>query len=419
MTSTATPARRRLAREPLAAVGFDPAAATAVVDPHPALHALRAQTPVAWSPTLGGWILTRYDDVRTVLMDYRRFSSDRMRPFFGHLDPARRATVAHLERYVTPWAVFNDPPVHTRVRTILNRTFIPRVEGMTPRIRAIVADLLAGLEGRADFDVIANFAYPLPAAVIMTMMGTPLADIASMRIWSDALAEFIGSGLLAPDKYARADAATAAMADYFAAMIAERRRAPRDDLLSDLMQPGDDGTRIADDELVATAILMLFAGHETTTNLVTNGLSELLRHPAQLALLRADAGLAPSTVEEVLRYQGPTAAMTRIVREDLELGGVPLRAGDRVYAMINAANRDPARFPDPDRFDIRRNPQGILTFGAGIHLCVGAPLARLEAQIALPALLARCPGLRALEPERDWHVSVVLRGLRRFRVATR
>jgi cytochrome P450 len=352
-------------------------------------------------------------------MDYRRFSSDRMRPFFEHLDPARRGTVAHLERYVTPWAVFKDPPVHTRVRTILNRTFIPRVEAMAPRIRTIVADLLAAAERRADIDVIADFAYPLPAAVIMTMMGTPLADIASMRVWSDALAEFIGSGLLAPDKYARADAATAAMADYFATMIAERRRTPRDDLLSDLIQPGDDGTRLEDDELVATAILMLFAGHETTTNLIANGLSELLRHPTELASLRAEPELAPSAVEEVLRYQGPTAAMTRIVRDDLELNGVRLRAGDRVYAMINAANRDPARFPDPDRFDIRRRSNPVLTFGAGIHLCVGAPLARLEAQIALPALLARFPALRALEPERDWHVSVVLRGLRRFRVAIR
>ena len=394
---------------------YDPRDPDIIADPYPALRALQDEDPAHWSEALGGWVLTRYADVRRALVD-KRLSADRMRPYFAHQARAGRPGLPHLERYLTPWAVFNDPPLHTRLRGVMACAFNRRLPAMRPRVERLVAELLDDLEGRGQADVIAAFAYPLPASAIMVMLGAPREEIGEVRLWSDELATFVGSAMMSADKPERADEGIGRMADYFERLIAERRRRPREDMLSDLMAADAQGRRLADDELVAAAILMLFAGHETTTNLIGNGLYELIRHPRQMRAMRDAPGLAACAVAEVLRYQGPTAAMTRILGADMEMHGAAMRRGERVFAMIHAANRDPRQFAEPGRFDVRRRPNPAITFGAGIHFCLGAPLARLEGEIALPALLARFADFELLDDKPAWSDSLVLRGLRRLEV---
>ncbi len=392
---------------------YDPRNPDIIADPYPALRALQDNDPAHWSEALGGRVLTRYADVRHALTD-KHFSADRMRPYFAHQPPTARAEVSHLERYLTPWSVFNDPPLHTKLRGIMGRAFNRRFESMPPEIERLVSGLLDDLQEREQADVIAAFAYPLPASVILVMLGTPLDEIEELREWSDELATFVGSGMMSGNKPRRAEIGIKHMADYFKRLIAERRNRARDDMLSDLMEADEDGRKLSDDELVAAAILMLFAGHETTTNLIGNGLYELIRHPEQMQTLRDAPELAASAVEEVLRYQGPSGAMTRIVVADTEMHGATLKRGERVFAMIHAANRDPRRFAEPERFDVARHPNPAITFGAGIHFCLGAPLARLEGELALPALLERFTDFELIDEAPEWSDSLVLRGLRRL-----
>ena len=397
-------------------VEYNPRDPAVIADPYPVFRTLQENDPAHWSESLGGWVLTRYADVRHALTD-KRFSADRLRPYFQHQAPDIRAETRNLERYLTPWSVFNDPPLHTKLRAIMNRGFALRFEAMRPKIEQLVERMLGNLEGKDEADIIADFAYPLPASVIMVMLGTSLDEIDEVREWSDEIAVFVGSGLLSGDKARRAEAGITAMSDYFRRMIDERRRAPSEDMLSDLMQPGESGERLTEEELIAAAILVLFAGHETTTNLIGNGLLELIHHPDQMAALRDDVSLAETAVEEVLRYQGPSGAMTRVVAVDTTLHGAELARGDRVFAMVNAANRDPRRFADPERFDVTRHPNPAITFGAGIHFCLGAPLARLEGEIALPVLLREFASFELLDETEDWSDSLVLRGLTTLNVS--
>jgi cytochrome P450 len=261
-------------------------------------------------------------------------------------------------------------------------------------------------------DVIRDFAYPLPITVIAEMIGVPREDREAFKLWSDELAAFIGSALATPDKYERAARAITAMADYFRRMIPARRANPCEDIMSALVASWDRDDPLGEDELVASCILLLFAGHETTTNLIGNGVLALLRHPAQARALRDHADLTSSAVEEILRYDGPTPAMVRVAVEDIGLEGRTIRRGDRVFTMINAANRDPRQFAEPDRLDLARANNRHIAFGYGIHFCLGAPLARLEAQIALPALLRALgePALDGAEPA--WLDSLVFRGVK-------
>jgi cytochrome P450 len=397
-------------------VEYDPRRPEHMADPFPIFAALRERDPVHWSPILGGWVLTRYADVRPVLHD-RRFSADRITPFRDHLEPDRRAGVAELLGMLGRWAVFNDPPEHTRRRALLNKAFTPRtVEALAPTIAAVVDHLLDKVAGRGGMDVIADFAYPLPATVIAGMIGVPADDLDLFKDWSDDIAAFVGSALATPDKRERAQRGVVAMSDYFRRMVADHRARPRADIMSALIAAEEAGSVLSEDEIVASCVLLLFAGHETTTNLIGNGLIALLRHPAEQARLTRDPQLAASAVEEMLRYDGPTQAMTRIALEETEIGGVPIRRGDRVFALLNAANRDPAVFPEPDRFDAGRGDTRHISFGIGGHFCLGAPLARLEGRIAIARLVERLPELRLAEPDPPWNDSFVLRGLRRLPV---
>ena len=382
-------------------------------DPFPLYARLRDEDPLHWSAGLKAWVLTRYEDVKRVCLDTAGMSSDRLRPFFATLPSAEAARVADLMRYLTLWMVFRDPPEHTRLRRLAAKVFNVRsINALRPDVETITDRLLDGLRGRRDFDFISEFAGPLPALVIMHMLGVPRAELGRLKRLSDEMALFIGSARDTPDKYPRAEAATTEMAALFRDLILARRKTPQRDLLTDLVQVEDQGDRMNDDELVATCVLLLFAGHETTTHHIANGLRALVAFPAELQRLRNDPALSPAAVEELLRYDGPIGAQVRIVQEPQKLHGKQLKPGERVFLLMNAANRDPRAYPDPDRVDLGRHGIPHLTFGFGAHICLGFPLARLEGQIALPAVLARWRKVEIGPPRLEWIDSMVLRGMK-------
>ncbi|MBI3709497.1 MAG: cytochrome P450 [Proteobacteria bacterium] len=399
---------------------YDPRRPATMADPFPAFRRLRQEEPVHWSPVLRGWVLTRYRDVRGALFD-PQLSADRITPFMASVSNERRAALRGIERLLTRWAVFVDPPDHTRLRGLMNKAFTPRaVEALAGYVADVVERLIDAVARRGEMDLIADFAYPLPATVIAAMLGAPEPDISRFKDWSDDLAAFVGSAQATVDKYERAARGMAEMDRYFRAIVAARRgEAPRDDVLGGLIAASDERGALSEDELVATAILLLFAGHETTTNLIANGMLALLRHPDQLALLRARPELAESAVEEFLRYDGPAASVTRVARADFNIDDCTITRGDRLFLMLNAANRDPEQFADPERLDIARESNRHIAFGYGPHYCIGAPLARLEARIAFQRLLARLDDIALAEPAPEWSDNLVLRGVKRLRLRFR
>ncbi|MBX9656690.1 cytochrome P450, partial [bacterium] len=285
------------------------------------------------------------------------------------------------------------------------------------RIRILIDQLLDPIVNNGEMDLIADLAYPLPASVILDMLGLPCDDLDRIKVWSDELALFVGSSVNTPDKYKRATDSITSMNEYFHAAIHRRRRTPGDDLLTALLAAQEQGDLLSDDELVATCVLLVFAGHETTTNLIGNGILSLLRHPTELSRLRDEPGLMPLAVEELLRFDGPAASVVRIATEDISLHGQKILAGDRVFAMLNAANRDPRQFANPETLDIARKENRHLAFGHGIHFCIGAPLARMEAKLAISAILQRCPNLDLQSRPLHWNNSLVLRGVRSLPVS--
>ena len=383
-------------------------------DPFPLYRRLRAQDPVHWSPRLKAWVLTRYDDVKAVCLD-REMSSDRLRPFFASLPGAEAARIGEIIRYLTHWMVFRDPPEHTRLRRLASKVFnLQSMNAMRPTAEALVDWLFGRIGGRTQVDFVADFAGPLPALVIMAMLGVPREELAKVKRLSDDMALFIGSSRMSPEKYDIAERATKELAAFFVEMIQERRGNPGKDLLSELVGLEDGGDRLTQDELVATCILLLFAGHETTTNHIANGLLSLLRFPGELRALREQADLAPRAIEELLRYDGPSGAQVRVVKVEQELRGKRFRPGERVFMMLNAANRDPEAYEQPDRLHLARGGPAHLTFGFGMHICLGFPLARMEGQVALPAVLRHWRDIALAVPEEriEWLNSMVFRGMK-------
>jgi cytochrome P450 len=393
-------------------VEFRPGGAEFRADPFPVYRRLRDEDPAYWSAELKSWVLTRYGDVKRVCLD-SRMSSDRLRPFFASLPSAEAQRMAELIRLLTLWMVFRDPPEHTRLRRLASRVFHVRsIQALRPNVEALTAWLLERVGEREGFDFIAEFAGPLPALVIIDMLGAPRGELERLKRLSDEMALFIGSARQSQAKYERAEAATREMAQLFRDLVAERRAAPRDDLLSQLVHLEDDGDRFTEDELVATCVLLLFAGHETTTHHLGNGLAALLRFPAEAQKLRRDPSLAAAAVEELLRYDGPIGAQVRIALEPQIFHGKTVQPGERVFLMMNAANRDPRAYDEPDRVDLGRNGVAHLSFGFGPHICLGFPLARLEGQVALPAVLARWREIDIEPGPREWLDSLVLRGMK-------
>jgi pimeloyl-[acyl-carrier protein] synthase len=387
-------------------LAFNPFLPEVHEDPYPLYHRLRAEDPVHRSP-LGFWVLTRHADVLAVLRDPRMSRDPRRSERVALLRASAEVDELLAAEEAAPSMLFVDPPDHTRLRTLVNKAFTPAaVERLRPRVEELVAGLLDRAAGTGSMDVVEELAYPLPVTVICELFGVPEADRDRFRAWSRGLVHLLDP-LVAADALERALRARQALRGYLGGLIAERRAHPAGDLLTALIAAEDQGHQLSEAELVS----LLVAGHETTVNLIANGMLALLRDPQARARLRADPALARSAVEELLRYDSPVQFTSRHALEDLDVGGRRVRAGETVVAVLGAANRDPAQFPDPDRLDLARAPNRHLAFGGGIHFCLGAPLARMEAAVAIPALLARLPGLE-LGPEppvrRD---TVTLRGL--------
>lgn len=378
--------------------------------PYDVYRRLRDTAPVhriAGPDGTPAWIVTRYEDVRAALAD-PRLSLDKRHATAGTykgfaLPPALDANLLNM-----------DPPDHTRIRRLVGRAFTPRrIEALRTPIRRTADRLLDALGDHGTTDLIASYAAPLPITVICDLLGVPDEHRMDFRVWTDTL--------VAPDPAAgpgAAKEAVVAMLGYFTRLLADKRRAPADDLLSDLIAVRDEGDRLSEDELMSLAFLILFAGYENTVQLIGNALLALFQHPEQLAALRRDPAQLPAAVEEFLRYEGPALlAIRRFPVEDVTIGGVTVPAGETVWVSPSAANRDPARFPDPDRLDLTRDASGHLSLGHGIHYCLGAPLARAETEIALTALLERFPDLTLTDPAPRWRTSLRARGLLALPVA--
>jgi cytochrome P450 len=406
----------------VAEIDYRPDAPRNLANPFPILARMREQDPCHWSPRLKSWVITRYDDVKRACFHADIYSSNRLQPFFAAMPSEESIKIGSLMRFLTQWMVFQDEPNHARLRKLTSKVFNQRsMQAMRPQIEAITQHLLQAMDDHidkpgAELDFISAFAGPLPCLVIMAMLGVPKEDLDKVKKLSDDLALFIGSSREEGAKYESAEVATFEMAAYFRAQIKDRRINPRKDLLSDLILVQDMGERLNTDELIATCILLLFAGHETTTNHLANSLLALMQFPDQLEKLRSNPALAPKAIEELLRYDGPSSAQVRIVTVAHELHGNALNEGDRVFMMLNAANRDPQTFRDPNRLDIDRKGPPHLAFGFGIHLCLGFPLARMEGQIAIPAVLKKFKNIE-LASEPEWLNSLVFRGMKQLPIS--
>jgi cytochrome P450 len=383
-------------------------------DPYPFFVHLREQAPVHYSAAHRSWLLTRYDDVAAGLGD-PRLSSDRVRPLLAALSEEKRLQAGGVMRQISEWMVVTDPPAHTRLRRLATSAFHPRkVVAMEDRIRTLVERYLDEFIASGERDIVAGFSFPLPATVISELIGAPAEDAERFKGWSNelALVAFGAGGEARGERHARAERSIAEMFEYFAGLIERSRAQPGEDMISSLIE-GDGEDVLSDREIVSMCALMLFAGHETTTTTITSAVKLLLENPEQMERLRADPSLSGKAVEEVLRVEGAIKVLHRWVIEDLELRGEQIRAGDRVLLVPAAANRDPAKFEDPDRFDITRSPNPHLAFGKGLHACIGAMLARIEMRVALAAIAQRLPGLRFARdagPPR-WVESLASRGL--------
>ena len=375
-------------------------------DPYSLYRFLLAADPVHWDPELGAWLLARYADVVGSLTD-ARFSADRTRPDLG-------ADAYQLAKSM----LVSDPPDHTRLRALVQKAFTPRmVDQLRPRIVAIVGELLDRIAERGDsFDVIADLAYPLPVVVIAELLGVPAEDRVKFHEWSAMLAASLDPQADAQVREGVVPARQALHA-YLRGIIAERRRAPRADLISALVAAEEQGEVLREPELVVMCTLLLIAGHETTVNLIGNGLLALLQHPDQLQRLRSDPELISSAVEELLRFDSPVQMTARIALAPVELGGKVIEPGQWVLPLLGAANHDPAQFAEPDSLDLGRTPNPHVAFGRGIHFCLGAPLARVEGQLALGALIRRFGklSLAGTPVRRD---QITLRGLQSLPVTT-
>lgn len=377
-------------------------------NPYPLFHRLQTDAPVHWDPFIHAWVVTRYADVVTVLhsfLAYKPAPPEALKEMgLSALDP--------LAKVMTKQMLFMDPPAHTRLRNLAAKVFTTdRMEGLRLHIRGIVASLLDEVQSEGHMDVLADFAEPLPATVTAELLGLPNADIRQLKAWSADFAERLGNFHQNPDGLGRVLKSLEGMRDYFEAAVQEIKKHPREGLIHSLLTAEIDGDRLTTEEVVANSIITMVGGQETTTNLIGNGLLALLRNPDVLNDLRNDYSLIRSAVEELLRYDAPSQYTTRVAPEDVKLGGNTIQKGQATIAVMAAANRDPQRFPDPDRIDIRRSDNRHLAFGWAAHFCFGAPLARIEGQEAFEALLRRLPDL-SLEPgPLVWRPNLGLRGL--------
>ncbi|MET8150181.1 cytochrome P450 [Actinoplanes sp. NPDC049668] len=375
----------------------------AIANPDGFLHRVRAESPLSWLPQLDAYLLTRYADISAALRD-RRMDSANMARVLQRLTPAEQEELAPVRRSIEMWMGHTVPADHVRFQQLLKRYFTPAmVDRLRPRVREFTEELLDAVAPKGRMDVVSDLAYPLPANVIAELLGMPVSDREQLQAWSRDILPVFGSDDVG--QLRQAQRSMLEMHDYLRVIAAERRRAPGQDVLSAFMAAEAAGI-VTEDEAVANCVLLLFAGHETTANLIANGLVLLFENPDQLARLRADPELTPAAVEEMLRCDGPAGVIGRVTTEPVELAGHTVPAGRHVYLALMAANRDPEVFADPDVFDISRTRSRVLSFGMGTYYCLGAALARMETDECLRILLRRCPGLRPAYRTPDWMPTV-------------
>jgi cytochrome P450 len=384
-----------------------------LADPYPFYERLRTEDPVHWEELEAGftrWALTRYEDIAMVLRDPR--SSAQRQWGVGWLPEESQPTAERVQEAYQRQVLFVDAPDHTRLRRLMMSAFTPRVvAGMRPLIQQLVDQMLDAVAPAGAMDVIADLAYPLPTSVIAAMLGVPPQDRSRFQAWATDMGTTFDGDPARPERAARAYEGVIALLEYMADLVRQRRRSPQDDLTQALIAASDAGDVLNTDEVVANAALLLVAGHETTTNLIGNGLLALLRHPEQMERLRAEPDLIESGVEELLRYDSPVQMTARLAKEDLEIGGRHIEAGQLILVLLGAANRDPAQFGEPDRLDASRAENRHLSFAYGPHFCLGAALARLEGQIAFSTLLRRWSRLELASETVGWRDNATLRGL--------
>jgi cytochrome P450 PksS len=377
---------------------------------HPFYARLRAEAPVFRTTVPGkqtAWLVTRYDDVAALLKD-ERFAKDKSNALSPEQE-GKQPWVPALFKPLTRNMLDVDAPDHTRLRQLVHKAFTPRlVDRLRGRIEGLTDELISAAERRGRMDLIADYALPIPTTIIAEMLGVPESDRHKFHRWSQSIVASTPSGW----GMVRGIPAAIAFLRYIRKLVKARRSSLRDDLVSALVQAEAEGTRLSEDELVSMIFLLLIAGHETTVNLIGNGMLALLQHPRQMGRLRDEPGLIKPAVEELLRFDGPLEMATeRYAREDVAIAGVTIPRGALVHAVLASANRDERQFPNPDTLDLSREPNRHLAFGLGVHYCLGAPLARLEGQIAIGALVRRMPNLRITRQPLRWRRGLVLRGL--------
>ncbi len=363
-------------------IEYNPLSPEVQANPFPYYARLRRDTPVLWVEPLRAWMVSRYQDVEYAIRNPQLFSSAGFSAqALGDLNPVPGA----------PWILEMDPPDHTRVRKLVNKAFTPRlIKALEPRLRSITQELLGPLRSAGEFDFVRAFSTPLPVIVIAEMLGVEPERRDEFKRWSDDVVSGTNRPSAAHERE-RIRRSGAELRAYFEDAIAQRRAAPREDLITALVRAEEERQMLTSNEILALTVVLLLAGNETTTNLLGNAVLTLLEHPAEAAKVRADRTLVPSLVEEVLRYESPVQVIFRQTTREVELAGTTIPAGATVFLLLGSANRDEQKFPDPDRFDVTRNPRDHLAFGYGIHYCLGAELARLEAKVALESLLFACP----------------------------
>jgi pimeloyl-[acyl-carrier protein] synthase len=382
-------------------------------NPYPVYQHLQAEAPIYWSKTWGAWVLTSFADNNRALRSHQLFSSrGRVAYLLDQLPTAERAGFEFLESHYQVGLTHSDPPAHTRLRGVLTSSFVPqKMTALKPAIQSLVDELLDRAAGNGRMDIIEDLAYPLPAIIVAELLGAPASDIELLRSWAMGVNRlFEAGGRTFPQEAAHAQKSLIELRQYIQDLANERRRAPKNDVVSRLVEAESQGL-LSRDELVATSVTLFVAGHETTTYMLGNGLLALLQHPYQLELLQNNPGYINPAVEEMLRYDTSVQRVWRLAGEDLRLGRQIIKRKELVLLMLGAANRDARQFSDPHRFDILRTDNRHLGFGAGIHFCLGAPLARLEIPIAVSSLLQRFPNLSLEEKPLKWRHDIALRGL--------
>lgn len=387
-------------------------------DPYPLYARIREEDPVHWDEAMGFWSISRYTDVSSIYRDARFSRAIGLADSFERMPAEERERTRPLYNAWSKTMLYADPPYHTRLRSLANKAFTPHVVAqMRTHIQKLVDEILDAVQQNGQMDIMQDLAFVLPPTVIMEMLGLPLECRAEFKHWADEVFATIGIVRNVPDVMDRGLDSLDQVTRFLTHFHDEIEKQPKNDLFSALVHAADEGERLTREELYANTILLLAAGQETTTNLIGNGSLALLRHPDQMAKLRENPDLIVGAVEEMLRYDNPAQVAYRVATEDITIGKKAVRQGQIVNLLIGAANRDPAQFVDPDRFDITRGEIHQIGFGAGIHYCIGAPLARLEGQIALSTLVQRFPHIHLKTEQLEWQEHPTFRGLKSLPVA--